>query len=229
VKALKKYGIPIVMMVTDITDAENPLTEKVLGAASQAGIKYYRLGYFNYDRTKSIPANLDGHKKAMEKLEKVNRKYGIHGGYQNHSGTNVGGPVWDLHWIVKDCDPQFIGVQYDIRHAVAEGGVAWPLGLDLLAPWIKTSAIKDFYWKKNNNKWILQNVPLGEGMVDFDAYLKQYIKLGIKGPFTLHLEYDLGGAETGKTKTTMPLDQIRTYLKNDLEWFRKKLASAGIA
>ena len=180
------------MMVTGIINPDDPETEKVLGTASENGIKNYRMGYMNYDPSKSVPENLYLHKKAIEKLGKINQKFSINGGYQNHSGTNVGGPVWDLYWLLKDCNPDYSSVQYDIRHAVVEGGVAWPLGMKLLAPLIKTTAIKDFIWGKENGKWRIIDVPLGEGMVNYDAYLKEYIRLGISGPVTLHYEYNLG-------------------------------------
>ncbi|MEO9003381.1 MAG: TIM barrel protein [Ginsengibacter sp.] len=170
-----------------------------------------------------MPQNLNEHKKTMEKLEKVNRKYNIHGEYQNHSGTRVGGPLWDVYWILKECDPAYIGSQYDIRHATVEGGNSWPVGMKLLAPWIKTTDIKDFIWKNENGKWRVVDVPLGEGQVDFDAYLKEYTKLSISGPVSMHFEYDLGGAESGQTHPTMSHDKISTYLKNDLTWFRAKL------
>jgi len=43
----------------------------------------------------------------------------IHGGYQNHS-VNGGGPVWDLHELLRDVPPDFLGSQY-VRHAMVEG------------------------------------------------------------------------------------------------------------
>jgi L-ribulose-5-phosphate 3-epimerase len=228
VTALKKSGVRVPMMVTGIVDADDPATEPVLATASDLGMTNYRLGYLEYDPSKSVPENLDLHKKAIEKIEKINRKYKIHGGYQNHSGTRVGGPVWDLYWLLKDSDPASIGVQYDIRHAVVEGAVSWPLGMKLLAPWIKTTAIKDYYWKKENGKWILTNVPLGEGMVDFNAYLKDYIRLGISGPVSIHFEYDLGGAELGSLKPKMSLADISVFLKNDLAWLKRKYSDYKI-
>jgi L-ribulose-5-phosphate 3-epimerase len=228
VKALKKSGIITPMMVTGIVSPDDPLTERVLATASENGLTHYRMGYLMYNSQKSVSENLEEHKRTIEKLEKINRKYKIHGEYQNHSGTNVGGPVWDLHWVLKDCDPAYIGVQYDIRHAVVEGGVAWPLGMRLLAPWIKTTAIKDFIWLKEKNRWIIRNVLLGDGMVNFDAYMREYIKLGISGPVSIHYEYDLGGAELGNTKTTMKLEEIMGYMKKDLVWFRNKLKESGI-
>lgn len=228
IKALQRSGISIPMMVTDIINPDLPETEIVLGAASELGIKYYRMGYLNYDPVKSIIDNLDAHKRTFEKLEKINQKFNIHGTYQNHSGTKVGGPVWDLYSLLKDRDPAYMGVQYDIRHAVCEGGASWPLGMKLLSPWIKTNAIKDFFWKKENNKWKITNVPLGEGMVDYDAYIKEYIALGISGPVTIHYEYDLGGAQSGIGKPTMSLEEISRYMKNDLNWLKMKYKEHGI-
>ena len=222
VKALQKYRVKVPMMVTDISGPNYPEIERILGTASELGITNYRMGYLIYDPTKTVPENLDLHKKTIEKLEKINRKFNIHGEYQNHSGTRVGGPVWDVYWILKDCDPAYIGVQYDIRHATCEGGNSWPIGMKLLAPWIKTTDIKDFIWKKENGKWQVANVPLGEGQVDFDVYLKEYTRLGISGPVSMHFEYDLGGAESGKANPDMSLDKISSYLKNDLKWLKAK-------
>ncbi len=228
VKSLKKSGISVPMMVTAITSAEDPMTEKILGTASAVGIKYYRTGYLKYDQAKSITENLDYHRRSFEKLEKINRKYGIQGAYQNHSGTRVGGPVWDLYWLVKDFNPDYIGIQYDICHAVCEGGVSWPLGMQLLAPWIKMTDIKDFIWEKINGNWKITYVPLGKGMVNFDQYLKEYKNLKIKGPVSLHFEYDLGGAQQGKSNPKMSLAEISAFMKSDNGWFRNKLKESGI-
>ena len=127
------------------------------------GVGYYRMGYFDYDPVKTIMENLASIRKQLINLKRSIVNSEFNGCYQNHSGTKVGGPVWDLYWLVKGCDPDYIGVQYDIHHAVVEGGTSWPLGMELLAPWIRTNAIKDFYWKKENSGWKIKDVPLGEG------------------------------------------------------------------
>lgn len=229
VKALQKSGISVPLMVTDITGTESPEAELVIRTASDLGIKYYRMGYLKYDPAISVVENIQAHRKALEKLEKLNRKYMITGCYQNHSGTNIGGPVWDLYMLINGFDPEFTTVQYDIRHAVCEGGVSWPLGMQLLSPWIKTTAIKDFYWSKDpNGKWKITNVPLGNGMVDFDAYIEEYKKLGISGPVTIHYEYDLGGAQSGIRNPTMSREKIAGLMKTDLNWLKTKFNEHGI-
>lgn len=221
-------GLDSNMIVTGINNPGDPLARKVLKSMADLGIKYYRMGYLAYDTKKSIQENLDGHKFTFERLEKLNREYGVTGNYQNHSGTRVGGPVWDLYLLLKGLDPEFIGVQYDIHHATAEGGVSWPLGMKLLAPWIRTTDIKDFVWSRNNkNGWKIKDVPLGEGMVDFTKYFDLYKSLDIGAPVSIHYEYDLGGAEYGKTEVSMSREEIYpllykdlTFLKNQFEKYR---------
>lgn len=226
VKTLRKHGVEIPMIVTAITDPEDKLSLDVLQAAADSGIKYYRTGWLKYEPSKSIQQNLDDHRRTIEKLAKINERLGIHGDYQNHSGASVGSPVWDIYELLKNVDPQYMGVQYDIRHAVVEGAYSWKLGMQRVAPWIRTIDIKDFVWTKNEKGvWRHQNVPLGEGMVNFDEFLSEYANLNVVAPISIHYEYDLGGAETGNNKTTMAHDKIFGRMKNDLEWLRKKTAA----
>lgn len=141
----------------------------------------------------------------------------------------MGAPVWDLHHLLKDLEPESFGVQYDIRHATVEGGISWPLGMKLLAPWIQTADIKDFIWHKNEEgQWTIKNVPLGEGMVDFDKYFGLYKSLHIKAPVSIHYEYNLGGAEHGDRSPTMGLDEISQRLKKDITFLKKRFKKFGL-
>jgi sugar phosphate isomerase/epimerase len=93
-----------------------------------------------------------------------------------------------------------------------------------VAPWIRTICIKDFVWGKDpKGAWKHQNVLLGEGMVKFDDFLKEYAGLKVEAPITIHFEYDLGGAETGKKETTMEHEKIYGMMKKDLVWLRERL------
>ncbi len=223
-KALHDAGISTDMIATNISDPNNLNTKAILQTMSDLGIRYYRLGYLSYDNKISVLENFDNHKRTFEELENLNRIYGVTGCYQNHSGSKVGGPVWDLYHLLKDCDPVFMGVQYDIRHATVEGAMSWPIGIKLLAPWIKTTDIKDFIWVKNKeDKWKLKYVPLGMGMVSFKDYFDMYKALKIDGPISIHYEYDLGGAEHGDTEITMSQEKIETFMKEDLAYLKRNL------
>ncbi len=191
VEAVQQAGLSVPMMTTAITDPSDKATERILETASALGIGYYRMGYLGYDDDRGVKASLDAHKSRLKELAAMNETFGIHGAYQNHSGTRVGGPVWDIWYLLDGLDPAWIGCQYDIRHATVEGGESWPLGLELLAPYIKITAIKDFYWRKDGDRWRIENVPLGDGMVDFKRYFDRVGRLDIQGPVSLHYEYDL--------------------------------------
>lgn len=223
VNELQKASKTIPMIATDIVDADSQETEDILRTASSLGIKYYRIGRFIYDRSKNIIQNLNNYKQTLDKLDKLNRRYKIHGCIQNHSGSYniVGAPVWDLHFLLKDFDPEFIGVQYDIMHATAEGGYSWPLGLELMTPWIKTVDIKNFIWEVNKSgKWNAKITPLSDGMVDYNKFMREIKRLNIQATYSIHYEYDLGGAEHGNFQPEMKQHEIFKRIKKDISFFK---------
>ena len=57
---------------------------------------------------------------------------------------------------------------------------------------------------------------------DFD-FFKEYNTLKIEAPISIHFEYDLGGAETGKKTTTMDHEKIFGMMKTDLDWIRTRM------
>ncbi|WP_250629566.1 sugar phosphate isomerase/epimerase family protein [Aureibaculum algae] len=114
-----------------------------------------------------------------------------------------------------------MGSQYDIRHAVIEGGECWELGLRRIKPLINSIVIKDVKWGVVDGKWEPINVPLGEGMVDFNRYFSLLKKYKINVPVSLHVEYDLGGAEQGRDKITMPQKEVFSKIKKDLEYLQE--------
>jgi sugar phosphate isomerase/epimerase len=122
--------------------------------------------------------------------------------------------------MVRDIDPRWLGIRYDVRHAVAEGSRSWELGLQLLAPQIRSLDMKDFIWLEKNGEWGVESVPLGQGAVDFDRYFTLLDKWGIEADMTLHLEYPLGGADKGKTALSVPPEQVTAAMRRDLEFLR---------
>ncbi len=211
------------MMSTNIAGIDQPHTKRVLKTASELGIKYYRMAWYKYDNSKSIAQNHADFEARMRDLAAMNEHYGIYASYQNHAGTSLGGPVWDVGMILHKLNTKWIGYQYDIRHATVEGGQAWPVGLRYVAPLINTLDIKDFQWINAGGKWKAKSTPLGEGMVDFVQFIELLKELNVVAPFSIHLEYDLGGANHGARKLTIPVNQVIDAMKKDLAFFKRKL------
>jgi L-ribulose-5-phosphate 3-epimerase len=217
IEAMRKVGLVPLLMTTAVQDADNNTDKKVLEVAVKLGIKYYRMIGYSYPEEKSIPESLQHFQQKIKDLSYLNRELGLTGCYQNHAGNGVGSAIWELWELLRNADKQYMGLQYDIRHAVVEGGLSWQNGLRLVQPQIKTLAIKDFIWEKNNGEWNTQNTPVGEGMVDFKTYFKLLKQYQVNAPVTLHLEYSLGGAENGATKLTCDKQVVFEAMKKDLQ------------
>ena len=216
IRDIKSGGSSCKMMTTAIDDASDPQDAQTIKSAAAEGIEFYRSNWFDYKKDISLEESLNLYKEKVRQLGELNKENNIIGCYQNHSGIKVGASVWEVKKILETVDPAFFGTQYDIRHAVVEGGKSWSNGVKLLQDNIKTIVLKDFKWGIVKGKWQLINVPMGEGMVDFDAYFKLLKSLGLKPPVSLHFEYPLGGANKGHYEITVDHKVVYDAMKKDL-------------
>ena len=223
---IRKSGALVPMMASSINDPDDPLTEPVLKAAGENGVEFYRMAYHRYDPSRGTEEKLSTLRPAMTKLADINEKYGIHGAYQNHQGEFVGASIWDWWYVIKDLDPRWIGFQYDVRHAIVEGGMSWVNDFSLIKDFVRCSVIKDFHWvKKKDGSWRSQSVPLNEGMVNFERYFGMYKQFGINGPISLHFEYPI--YEKSMTKKEK-MDFALKVMAKDIEKLRGHLQNAGL-
>ena len=213
VGTLKKSDLKILVMASSISRADQPHAEETLRTAARLGIKRYRLSKFRYDLKKPIIPQLDALKPQLRDLAALNRELGLTAVYQNHGGeSNVGGQVWDLHYLMRDFDPREISVAYDIRHAMVEGISAWKVNFHLIRHRIQAVYVKDFVFEKAK----AVNVPMGTGLVGDDFYqsLKQ---TGFTAPVSLHVPYL---QPRTKSEALAGIEQIKrdfAYLKKQLQ------------
>lgn len=215
VEAVRNAGLEVYTITTDIKTADEQHTTAILKTAASLGIKNYRMGWYGYTG-KDIQADLEIFKNNLKGLAAVNERYQIHGDYENHT-ERFGGPIWDLWLAIKDLDPKWIGCQFDIRHATVDGAEAWPKNLELVRKYLGSVTIKDFHWEKKDGKWTMQNVKLGEGMIDFQKYFKLLKQYGFKKPISQHFEYPMGGAESGASKLYISKDEVINHMQKDLQ------------
>jgi sugar phosphate isomerase/epimerase len=185
VEALQQRGLELSIMTSDINDPDDPLTEKVLRTASTLGIERYRMKYLNYNLKHSVLDQIAAWKPRLKDLAAINHQFGVGGLYQNHSGSsNFGSVLWDLQLALDGISPTEIGVAYDIRHAMVEGGESWPITFNMIRPQVGAVYVKDFVWRGNS----VQNVPLGKGRVEA-KFFEMLRESDFHGPISLHVEY----------------------------------------
>lgn len=205
----QKSGLSVPMIATNITDAKDAMTARILKTASETGVKFYRTGYYYYDEKSDMVQNLERIRKSLTELSELNARYGLQADYQNHVGGAFGGSVWDLWYAIKDFDPRYIGCQYDIRHAVAEGLSSWKSGLKAISLNVGTLCVKDFIYENRNGKWGVRSVPMGTGAVDFKSFFDIVKSNQITGPMSVHYEFPL----ISEDEESLPIkDKIKKML-----------------
>ncbi len=209
------------MITTVISDADNKTDQNILKTAARNGIEYYRTDWFDYSGEKSMKADLGYFQDKIKGLSLLNKQLGIIGCYQNHAGRSIGSSIWEIEKLLEFAELDFFGAQYDIRHAIVEGGLSWENGLQLIKDNIKTIVLKDFKWGKVDNTWKPINTPIGEGMIDFKKYFSILKKYKINVPVSLHLEYPLGGAEKGNSSISIDQNIVFKAMEKDLQAVQK--------
>jgi sugar phosphate isomerase/epimerase len=220
--ALRDAGLTIPMLSTGIVAADDAVTQATLTAMRDLKIGHYKLGYFHYGDLADWKKELAATAKSLAALVKLGEKFGVHAGFHNHSGANIGSAMWDSWEILQPLDARWIGLYYDPSHGTIEGGNhAWKLNLKRIAPRLTMVAVKDFVWEKADGRWRTRWVPLGEGMVDWPAFFALLKEIPFAGPLSLHIEYDPGG--------NTPMERFDNSLaaaKRDLDFLRMQLAAA---
>ena len=229
VDAIRQAGLQVQIMTTAIMNPEEGSATTILETAQKVGITRYRTNWLRYDEEAiNLPQAMDGFRQQLRTLAQLNERTGMIGGYQNHAGDHyVGAPVWDIATLLHEIDSEFLGSQYDIRHATVEGGLSWPIGLDLIHPYINVIVIKDFRWEKTDNTWQVVNVPLGEGMVDFPRYFKLLKQYDIRCPISVHFEYEMPEQQEGLSDDER-LTRTIAVMKKDVSTLKKCLRDAGL-
>jgi sugar phosphate isomerase/epimerase len=246
VEIIRKAGLEVSMITTEITPDTLAMAEPILSTASKLGIHHYRWGGLKYDPVKPIPAQLDALKPKVRALEELNKRTQTCGMYHTHSGPGmIGACIWDVWLLFKDLDPKAIGINYDIGHATVEGGYGgWIATSKLSKGYMRGIAMKDFIWARNEKgsthadpydsslgvvgAFVPHWCPIDQGMVRFDSFFDIIKTDGFSGPVQLHFEYPMGGAENGKKTLTWTREKVLESMRSDLNAVKAHMAKKGL-
>lgn len=229
-EAIRAAGVRLTMITTDIADMTTPHAEPVLRAAAKAGVTHYRWDGYKYKEGVGLPEQIKELAPRVKDLAAFNKEAGLCAMYHTHSGAGrVGASQWDLWMLLRDLDKRHVSYNFDVAHATIEGGLGgWVHATRLALPHMGGIALKDFQWTRGaGGKWRVDWRPIGEGMTQTHEFLRMAKAGGFAGPAQVHYEYDLGGADKGAAKITIPKAQVLAAMKRDLDALRAVSAEAG--
>ena len=206
------------MITTGIVDAEEPSAEATFRTASECGIGYLKLGYWQYRGLGNIRAQVKEAREKLAGLQALAQQHNVCVGLHMHSGDFVTAMPGVVLMLLDGLDPRHVGAYIDPGHMVFEGGRSgWEIGMDLLSDRIVMVAVKDVGWSYQGNKaWKLHLFPLYEGMVQWPRVFAHLKTIGFDGPLTVHSEYD--GLST---------EALISQTKRDLAYLREVMRAAG--
>ena len=214
IESMRGAGLEVPIITTTLTGTADPTVYGILAITGHTQVHLYRLGFWPYatgpNATPDIPRRLAQVRTDLTALLALGRSYQMAAAFPNRAGGYVGEALWDAQAIIGDMDPQWIGYYFDPSQATAEGGVSgWEIALRLALPRLKAVALQDFTWAKAGK---MQMCPLGEGVVDWQAFFRILAEGRFTGPISVHQEYSVQ-------------DELGAMNK-DLEFVRKQVKQA---
>ena len=205
IEAITAHGVKVPMVTTDLTSASTPAAKPLLQAAARSGVRYFKTGYWRYSASPDVKAQVTAAGEALAGLAALARDCGIELGFHNHAAY-IGAALWEIAPAMDRLDPRWAGYYFDPRHAVAEGGGgAWKAAVHLVSPRLKMIALKDCFWVKGPKGWVIEDCPLGQGMVDWGWMGAALRTARFRGPVSVHLEYEIPGS-TAEERTRRTLE-----------------------
>lgn len=193
-------SIPLVTAPGDFNRPDIEYADRYFSACGQAGVKHIKLGYWKWSSDIHYWDQLKKVQGYMEGFQELSSKHGVKTVVHNHSGTSMGLNSCAVMNIVKDFDPNHIGVFSDPGH-LSICGEPIEMALDIVRDYLSVLAFKDLIRQRPFGK-TTQGTPLsgtmrmGQGFGDWPMLVKTLNRLDFEGPVSFHSEYDQEPVET---------------------------------
>jgi sugar phosphate isomerase/epimerase len=224
-RAARDHGVRLSMLSTAVVEADDQ-AERLLAAAAAAGVTRIKLGYYRYREFGTLARQIDEARRKLEGVASLAARHGVLPCIHIHSGDTIPGSGAIAYLLMKDFDPRELGAYVDPMHMTVEGGNdGWRQGLDLLAPWIAISSLKNCQWiatgrgADGQQRFAFRKCPLADGIAPLPQYLAALGKLGYHGLYTLHSEYC-----DANSWRVLSVDECLEQTRRDLEYAKKLLA-----
>ncbi|MEX2591260.1 MAG: hypothetical protein WD426_00705 [Anditalea sp.] len=100
VASSQSLGMEPPILTTELTGENIRDMDEFLRIVSGEGLKHYRLGWVKY-KSNEVMKDLNAFNSQFKNLAELHQKYQVQGHYQNHTGSGVGGSVWELLYLLE--------------------------------------------------------------------------------------------------------------------------------
>lgn len=195
-RVFEDHGLRLERIVTFLSEA-NAETERLLETIHEIGVRKIRIAGYGFGipyQGKTPREVLAIVQKKLPALGKLLEKHQVAGGIQNHSGSSLTVNLSCCLLMLADCNPEWVGVQYDPGHCTLSGEPP-EMAAGLLGPYLQSVNFKSPRWeyfvdpKTARLTYKPIWVPLRDGMLDVPAVLKALQEAGYSDAISIHAEY----------------------------------------
>lgn len=185
-------SIPLVTAPGDFNRPDIEYAERYYAACGEAGVKHVKLGYWRWSANVSYWEEVDKIRGYLDEFQLLSARTGVQTVVHNHSGHSMGLNSCAAMNLVKDFDPQHIGIFSDPGH-LSVCGEPIDMALDIVSQYLSILAFKDFIRerviKEGEVTWATSVRKLGWGFVDWKTTVQTLKDMQFTGAISMHSEY----------------------------------------
>jgi len=203
-EAVTGAGLDVFVLTTDFISGTDMTARNTLFLAGLEKVSLFRAGAFKFAGALESPARGAQLQRDIAQLAGVGRAYGLVMAIQNSA---EGAAISDIDPLIRPFDTRWVGYDFDIGYATAQGAAGESLRIAL--PRLKMVTVRDFKWTQGKT-----TAPclLGEGVVEWGVFFGVLARAKFTGPISVQVDH----------QPTNELPAIR----KDLEFVRKQIAAA---
>jgi sugar phosphate isomerase/epimerase len=188
-----EHGLSVPLITTGITSAREPWAAETFRTAGQCGIPYIKLGYWLFDKFGQARQTIDRMRCDLDELEALAAQNGVCAVVHLHCNHIVSSNPALLWMLLMDRDVRHIAAYLDPGNMAVEGAsYGWKLGMDLLAPYTRMVALKNFRFEQSAGRqcaeWKAKLCPLQDGIVPYPEMLELLDRINYTGYVSVHSE-----------------------------------------
>ena len=196
VEIFRRHGLDVPMISTGVTTGDEVYAKDLFDTAGRCGVKYVKVGYWwlGEEPYGKYLSRFEDAARGVSKIEALAKDAGVCAIIHTHSGACVSAVAAYVRQLLEGRNHDHIGAYVDVGHLVVEGGFnGWVVGMELLAPYLKVVAVKNFIWRSeqrdNYVNWFWKVAPLAAGIAPWPKALEILKAIGFDGYISIHSEY----------------------------------------
>ena len=214
-----------------LIDPTDPAADRLYAACAEAGIGQVKIGYFRFVDGGDYWQLLSEARHGLEGFAKLSARHGVLTCYHTHSGQCIGSNCAGVMHLVRDFDPQHVGVYPDFGHMILDGE-DMAMGLAMIRDYLVMVGIKDSFHAPNTDgapPYVPMFTSMGAGSVDWRRALKLLVEMEYSGPLAVHTEYQFGEQiirQVGYANSKP--DNLEDLARRDGEYLRNLMGELGL-